>query len=161
MMRLKQKIFWIFVTLCCAVGILGCSKGVFDCSYTITVYEQQVKDSTETLLTDGVVYVFYADTMHYEVDSWENASRGLVKNRHSSQTLECVAKFNLTDSNPAIFTGLNQEKLILLVCNSNTKTYAWKAAEIFEGLSTVVVPLHFRSWQTEYPYIESEWIFNK
>ena len=56
---------------------------------------------------------------------------------------------------------LNQEKLILLICDTLTKTYAWKAAEIFEELESVTVPVHFRSWKTEFPYEESKWNFNK
>ena len=143
------------------MGILGCSKGVFDCSYTITVYDQQVKDSIATLLNEGVVYLFYADTAHYEVDSWENASKGVVKNRFSSATLNCIAKVELAEANPVIFTGLNQQKLILLICNPQTKTYAWKAAEIFEELETVIVPVYFRNWQTEFPYKDANWTFNK
>ena len=161
MMRQKRPIFLLFMTLCCVLGMLGCSQGVFDCTYTIRVSNQEVKDSTETLMTSGVVYLFYADTMHYRVGDWASASRGVVINRSTSAELKPFASVSLADSNPAVFTGLNQEKLILLICDTLTKTYAWKAAEVYEELELVTVPVHFRSWKTEFPYQESNWNFNK
>ena len=161
MRRQNRPIFFVFMTLCCMLGILGCSQGVFDCTYTIRVSNQEVKDSTESLMTSGIVYIFYADTMHYRVGDWASASRGVVINRSTSQELKPVASVSLAESNPAVFTGLNQQKLILLICDTLNRTYAWKAAEIFEELESVTVPVHFRSWKTEFPYEESKWIFNK
>ena len=143
------------------LGMLGCSQGVFDCTYTFSVYNQEVKDSTETLMSEGIVYVFYADTMYYKVGNWESASRGVVIDRYTSKELKHVASISLAETNPAVFTGLNQQKLILLICDTLRKSYAWKAAEIFEDLETVTVPVHFRSWKSEYPYSESNWNFNK
>ena len=161
MRRQNRPIFFVFMTLCCMLGMLGCSQGVFDCTYTIRVSNQEVKDSTESLMTSGIVYIFYADTMHYRVGDWASASRGVVINRSTSQELKPVASVSLAESNPAVFTGLNQQKLILLICDTLNRTYAWKAAEIFEELESVTVPVHFRSWKTEFPYDESKWIFNK
>ena len=161
MKRQNRPIFFVFMTLCCMLGMLGCSQGVFDCTYTIRVSNQEVKDSTESLMISGIVYVFYADTMHYRVGDWASASRGVVINRSTSQELKPVASVSLAESNPAVFTGLNQEKLILLICDTLNRTYAWKAAEIFEELESVTVPVHFRSWKTEFPYVESNWNFNK
>ena len=161
MKRQNRPIFFVFMTLCCVLGMLGCSQGVFDCTYTIRVSSQEVKDSTESLMTSGIVYIFYADTMHYRVGDWASASRGVVINRSTSPELKPIASVSLAESNPAVFTGLNQQKLILLICDTLNRTYAWKAAEIFEELESVTVPVHFRSWKTEFPYEESKWNFNK
>lgn len=139
-----------------AACLTGCKKVVYDCDYRISCYVQDTSGAKDRTLESALAFAFYGDTAQYEVASYEDALNGVVTDRRSGEkrTSEVSA---VSGAEGLAILHLTSTPVILTVCDTENRLYAWRAAAVGAGLDEIYVSLRFRPWREAKRYTEAKW----
>lgn len=142
----------------------SCEKAFMGCDISVDTSVQATSDATIETVNRMLGYVFYADTLSYTVESYENAQNGYITNIISKEKLGYneTAIYNNT-TRTLEFKNTNRPQCIILVVDPDSKTFAYKQQDVVENLSEIYLKLTFKLWKfDEYTsFYENKWHFGK
>lgn len=146
----------IWLTLV-ALSVWGCKKGVTNCNYVVTPWVQTTDKGDLALCVDAIGYGFYADTSEWTVTSYDNALAGVITSRTDAQTKQYDFKVEQNELGKLIIGPFTKRGAMVIVCDVTNRFYAWRYADIGEGLPEVVVPVRFLLWKPMISYEDTRW----
>lgn len=151
-----RALFTAVAVLVAAGLATGCKKVVYDCDYRISCYVQDTSGGKDRPLESALAFAFYGDTAQYEVASYEDALNGIVTDRKSGEKRTSEVS-TTSDADGLAILHLTSTPVILTICDTENRLYAWRAAAVGAGLDNIYVSLRFRPWRETKRYTEAKW----
>lgn len=153
-----RKITVIIFAAALVAALSACQKVELDCLLRIKPYVQQADMGEVTAATQTIAYVFYADSSQWAVKDYASAEAGVLTSRTGSGTKSFDMKALPKEAGSLLFErNITSAPAIIVVCDTESKIYAWQQVAIPAGLETVTISVNFRTWKPVSTYKEGKW----
>lgn len=153
-----------FIILFAAVLATGCIKVPNTTDIYLSVKIQPQK-SDQPIETDRFVsYLFAADTLYYSFASYDQALRGEITLDADGSVEEYLLAGDVSlEGSVAVFPEVFPDTYVIVVCDTENKTYYYRNAQTGVGLEQLLLYLTMRPWKfvQQEVVIEKPWIGKK
>ena len=156
------------VAIVCLVYIFwGCSSEDDSTKTRITVAAWLQQARGEEVVpnpADVVVYAHYADTVEWEVASYDDALLGIATHKTTGERLESPVATGVLDMNGEFSMGVfTKSPVMLIACDRNThgayasRIFGYRQTIAAPTLETMRLPVIFRPWEPRWKFLDSNW----
>jgi hypothetical protein len=108
------------------------------------------------------VYVWYIDETDardgiWRPGSWADAEAGIVRHRNTGEVRSHALVGYQSDEDNCVHLVLTKSPVLLVAVDPINRFYAWRVFRYKIPLESIRVPVTFRVWRWEQPYVESDW----
>lgn len=148
------------------VSAAGCSEK-YDKETNLIVTSWIKMARTDDVLPyykDVIVYGYYADTVKWRVENYEDAKQGILKNVITGEVKQPDFVSRLNEFNNQDLGFIRSGRLMLVACDLyghtdfESEMYAYREVELAEGLSELRVAVVFFPYETRERYEAGRWI---
>lgn len=135
---------------CSSETDIDCSYQVVTTTITESVEEGEIEGEDDIVTKDTIMtqkaisYCFYVDISLVRIDSYENASKGIMTIVSNDTEIKSDIKgFWDEDKGVCTIENIIQEEFTIVVCDPATRSWAYRLGTAVAGLDKVVVDLEF------------------